>query len=245
MKLEDALRFNGYTIDQADVAGSTLPVDNFGVAGSIVIPPMRLSTLTWRRPGDPEPVDSFYLAALPLFNSAYAPVLLSSILDRFSTRRIGYDIPDMFGLAVRRWLNLNLGPMSTLNRAYASTAIELPMTTQDATTDRTTTDKSRDAHSDFPQGILSGDLDYASDATDQVRSGTDNTQYEGRMGVSVMALLQEQRAAYLNVDQLVLDQFESLFLGVYDQDEWEPEEGLSWPGYDYGYGALGIAPGYC
>lgn len=245
MKLEDALRFNGYTIDQADVDGSTVAVDNYGITGSIVVPPMRLSTLTWQRAGDPAASDSFYLAALPLFNPAYQPVLLSNILDRFANRRLSYDTPDDFGRAVRRWLNLNLGPMSTLNRAYASTAIELPLTTQDATTDRTTGLKSRDAHSDFPQGVLSGNQDYASDATDQVSAGTDNTAYEGRMGVSVMALLAEQRAAYLNVDEMVLTQFEDLFLGIYDQDEADYLSGPSWPGYDYGYGALGIAPGYC
>jgi len=244
MKLEDALRFNGFTIDQADVAGSTIAVDNYGITGTIVLPPMRLSALTWRRPGDPAPSDSFYLEALPLFNADYQPILLSNILDRFANRRLSYDTPDDFGRAVRRWLNLNLGPMSTLNRAYASTAIELPMTTQDATTDRTTGEKSRDAHSDFPQGVLSGNQDYASNATDQVSAGTDNTQYEGRMGVSVMTLLAEQRASYLNVDAQVLDEMESLFLGLFDQDESERTDALSWPGTDYGYGALGIAPGY-
>jgi len=245
LKLEDALRFAGYTIDQADFEGTAIAVDSYGITGSIVVPPLRLSVLTWQRPGEPVPSDSFYLAALPLFNAAYQPILLSNILDRFANRRLSYDTPDDFGRAVRRWLNLNLGPMSTINRAYASTAIELPMTTQDATTDRTTGEKSRDAHSDFPQGVLSGNQDYASDATDQVSAGTDNTTYEGRMGVSVMALLAEQRASYLNVDAQVLDEFESLFLGVFDQDEAEYSEGLSWPGYGYGYGALGIAPGYC
>jgi hypothetical protein len=37
---------------------------------------------------------------------------------------------------------------------------------------------------------------------------------------------------------------ESLFLGLFDQDESERTDALSWPGTDYGYGALGIAPGY-
>jgi hypothetical protein len=232
MKFEDALRFNGFTITQADAVESTIAT----ASGTIVIPAMRLSQLTWQRPGTPEPWDSFYFAALPLFDNAYCPVLLSHILDRFASRRISYDTPDNFGRAVRRWLNLNMGAMSVWNKLYISTAVALPLTTQDATIDRATGSLSRDAHSDFPQGQLSGNLDYATDATDQAVSGTDDTNYQGRMNVSVMALLAEQRAAYLNVDELVLDAIESLFLGVFDQDE--TEDGNDWDYAPYGYGVF-------
>jgi flagellar hook-associated protein FlgK len=210
-RLEDALRFNGFTIEQADVAEVTISTVN----GPIVVPAMRQSKLMWQRGTTPAetPADSFYLQAIPVFDTAYRPSLLSQILDRFSTRRIGYDTPDQFGLAVRRWCNLELGPQSVLTRRYLSTAVALPLTTQDATT----TEKARDASSDFPQGQLAGDLDYASGATD--RAGT--TQYTGRLATSVMTLLQEQRAAFLNVDAELLDAFESLFLGVFDRDEYD------------------------
>lgn len=207
MRLEDALRFNGYSIAQTDENANDITVET----GEIHIPAMRVSGLVWEREGDPLPSDSFYLADLPLFNDAYRYVLLSHILDRYSTRRISYDMPDQFGLAVRRWVNLNLGPMSTLNRMYLSTAVLLPLTTQDATT----TDKARDATSDFPQTQLAGNKDYASFATDRASE----TVLAGRVGRSVMDLLAEQRAAYLNADQLVLDSMDSLFLGVWDRDE--------------------------
>lgn len=212
MRLEDALRFNGYTIGQADVAASSITVPT----GVIEVPAMRLSSLTWQRGTDPAPVpsDSFYLEALPIFDDAYRPVILSHILDRYSTRRIGYDTPDQFGLAVRRWANLNLGPQSELNRRYLSTAVVLPLDTQDATT----ADKARDATSDFPQTQLSGNTDYSSYATDRVG----DTRYTGRLGVSVAELLEKQRAAFLNVDVELLDVMDSLFLQVWDRSEFDP-----------------------
>lgn len=242
MRLEDALRFNGYVIAQEDAAAFSIPVEG---VGSIAVPAMRRSKLVWSLPGTPEPVDSFYLEALPVFDPLYQPVLLSQILDRFSTRRIGYDMPDMFGLAVRRWLNLNLGATSVFNRLYTSTAYDLPLTTQDSSDDRTVGSKSRDAHSDFPQGQLSGNLDYASDATDQVSAVTDNVDHQGRQGVSVMALLAEQRAAYLNVDEQVLDAFESVFLGLFDQDEKDSMAGIP-DVYGSGYSPFGFGsyPGW-
>lgn len=242
MRLEDALRFNGYVIAQEDAAAFTIAVAGIG---SISVPAMRRSKLVWSLPGSPDPVDSFYLEALPLFDAAYQPVLLSQILDRFSTRRIGYDMPGRFGLAVRSWLNLNFGGTSEFNRLYTSTAYALPLTTQDSTDDRTISSKSRDAHSDFPQGQLGGNLDYASDATDQVSTVTDNVDHQGRQGVSVMTLLAEQRAAYLNVDSLVLDALESVFLGLFDQDEADTMVGIP-DVYGSGYSPFGFGsfPGW-
>lgn len=237
MRLEDALRFNGYTISPVTIDAATIET----ASGPITIPAMLGSGLTWQRTGDPLPVDSFYLTGLPIFDPAYQPVILSQILDRFSTRRLAYDMPGMFGLAVQRWGNRELGPMSVFNRLYVSTATDLPLTTQDAATDRTSSSLSRDAHSDFPQGQLSGNLDYATDATDQAASVTDNTSYQGRLGVSIMELLAKQRDAFLNVDTLVLDSLESLFLGVFDQDDSDPLTGppsVYGNGYDvFGFGS--------
>ncbi len=211
MRLEDALRFNGYTIVQSDVDGFSITVPT----GTIEVPAMRLSSLAWQRGSDPAPApsDSFYLEALPIFADDYRPVILSHILDRYSTRRIGYDTLDQFGLAIRRWSNLQLGPQSELNRRYLSTAVVLPLDTQDATT----ADKARDATSDFPQTQLGGNTDYASYATDRVG----DTRYTGRLGVSVAELLERQRAAFLNVDVELLEIMDDLFLQVWDRSEFD------------------------
>ena len=235
LRLEDALRFNGFTIGQSDAPAQTITT----ASGAIAIPALRLSGLTWQRAGSPADSDAFYLTAIPAFDTAYSAVLLSQILDRFSTRRIGYDTLDMFGLAVRRWLNLNLGPGSILNRRYLSTAVALPLTTRDSTDARALTETgtavsaARTAHSDFPQGQLAGNLDYATDASDTASNGNttstanDLLTKEGREGVSVMALLTEQRAAYLNVDVELLDALEPLFLQAWDLGEAGASYGIT------------------
>lgn len=233
MKLQDALSFNGFSIAQTDYAGGTLAVST----GTIIVPPMRLSSLVWERAGEPEPWDSFYLAAMPVFDDDYRPVILSHIIDRFADRRLSYDTPDKFGQAVRRWVNLNLGGMSSINKRYLSSAVNLPLTTQDATTATTDTEKARTARSDFPQGPLSGNLDYATNADDTVGTNTGLATYEGRMGVSVMALLEEQRLAFINADAELLDAMESLFLGIFDLDEREASYGAP-------INALGFLPSY-
>lgn len=234
MTLENALRFNGYTIVQTDVGEVSIPVGD----NTIVVPPLRLSSLQWERGGTPNPVDSFYLQALPVFDPLYRPVALSHILDRFADRRLAYDMPGKFGGAVRRWMNLQLGPMSILNQRYKSTAIPLPLTTQDATAANMGTDLARDAFSDLPQAQLSGNKDYATSATDRAAATTDNTQYQGRMGTSVMTLLEEQRAAFLNVDEELLASMEPLFLGVWGQDERDARR-PSFPRGAFGYSGFG------
>lgn len=203
--LEDALRFSGYTIDPYEYPGAVVTVP----AGEIVIPPMILTRLSWGRAGTAPLGSAFYLDRLPAFHPMYRPVQLSLILDRFRSRRLGYDTTDEFGLAVRRWGNLHLGAMSTLTRRYMSVATDLPLDEVDmirsAITDATASSQSsadatgmsstesdgtdsasdtatssdtsasnskgRDASSDFPQGMLSGDLDYASGAVDRIGEG--------------------------------------------------------------------------
>ena len=114
-------------------------------------------------------------------------------------------------------------------------------------TDNTnTTTKARDAQSEFPQGALAGSGDYASGATDSAGTGTvvgtgtttaereqtgtstssdnrttsdtrEETRAETGRSQTIMALLAEQRATFLNVDAELLGAMESLFLGVFDR----------------------------
>lgn len=245
MMLEDALRFSGYTIDAYEYEGDTITTPD----GAITIPPMILSKLTWARDETPTLGAAFYLDKLPPFDAKYAPVQLSMILDRYRSRRLAYETPDEFALAVRRWGTVHLGAMSTLSRRYLSTAVKLPLDTVDMTyhsesaesatdnvdsSDTTTSNsKARDAQSDFPQGTLAGNTDYASGAVDRsgtgTVSGTGKTEAErertgeetrterGRSGRTAMELLSEQRSSFLNVDAELLDRMEPLFLGVFDR----------------------------
>lgn len=228
--LEDVLRQQGYTIDVTEAAAFDITVPE----GTIHIPAMARSSLTWRRDTPAELGDDLYLGNLPIFADAYRPVILSHILDRFRTRRLGYNTPGEWMLAFRRWGNLN---MPYLNRRYTSTGVALPLDDLNVTEqlDRTQEETSHglDIGSDFPQSLISGDTDYATAATDRRTadnlSGAETRQSTGRHA-SVMALLAEQRDAYLNVDAEVLAGLESLFLGVYDRGEGDPRAQYGIPG---------------
>jgi len=255
--LDEALALQGYTIDVAEVPGVTILL----AEGSIVVPTMQLQTLTWHRDRAATPIDSLYLNTLPVFDPAYRPVALSALLGYYRSRRIGYHTPGEFANAVLRWGNENLGPTSVLNRRWRSTAVPLPLDDSDATeattygkVDTRTPDITRDGWdhrldvgSDFPQSLISGSGDYATSAADQrfatnrheggteqdAATGTDTKTTQGR-SQSVMALLELQRAAYINVDQEFREAFASLMLSVFDRDEGEPSANF---GYTIPYGS--------
>lgn len=254
MTLEDALRHQGYTIDLVEAAPLTLSV----AGGTIHVPAQVRSVLTWRRfefdgttPSTPELGDDLFLGKLPLFSDDYRPVLLSSILDRYRTRRIGYNTPGEFRLAVRRWGNLN---MAIYNQRYVSTGVTMPLDDRDALDqlDRTATDEGT-SHalvigSDFPQSLISGDTDYASTGNDRRQAdnasstGSDTTHRTGR-DRSIMELLALQREQYLNVDAEVIEAMEGLFLGVFDQGEGVPDHAPYGPYEgDYGFNYRGMWP---
>lgn len=228
MTLEEALRYQGFTIDvvEADELEIVLP------EGTIVIPAMARSELVWARtdPPTPELGADMYLSNLPLFDEAYRPVILSHILDRFRTRRLGYNTPGEWMLAFRRWGNLN---MTVPNRRYRSTAVALPLDDRDETDTLESTSHGLDIGSDFPQSIIGGDTDYASAATDRRTANNSTARRTGR-STSVMELLDAQRRAFVNVDQEVLAGLEPLFLGLLDQGEGMRPQGQ----YQYPWGGI-------
>lgn len=236
MTLESALSRQGYTIDTAEVNAFTITVADIGV---LAIPAMVTSVLTWQREEDPALGDDLYLSSLPLFDEAYRPVLLSSILDRYRTRRLGYDTPGEFRLAFRRWGNLNMTP---LNRRYASTAVALPLNDRDELDTIAATRHALDVDSEFPQSLISGSTDYASTAADR-RAADNSTDHRTGRATSIMRLLDEQRATYLNVDAEVIAGLDTLFLQTFDQGESAAPNIFAPPTGGYPFGRYGIQGG--
>lgn len=220
MTLEEALRDQGFTIDVVQRPAFTVTVPE----GSIKIPAMARSELTWRRtvPPTPEFGADLYLGSLPIFSEAYRPVILSHILDRYRTRRLAYNTPGEWMLAFRRWGNLN---MTVPNRRYASTAVALPLDDRDETETTEETSHGLDIGSDFPQSLIGGETDYASAATDRRTADNGKTRRTGRL-TSVMDLVEQQRRSYLNVDEEVLSGLDTLFLGLLDLGEGERPSGF-------------------
>lgn len=253
LKLDAALNLQGYTIDVVESEAFDIEIDE----GTIHVPDMLLQTLTWHRERDEEPIDSLYLKHLPVFDEAYRPIILSSILGHFRSRRIGYHTPGEFGNAVLRWGNENLGPMSVFNARWRSTAIELPLDTQNLVEHREHTedevrspdivnegyDHTLNTGSDFPQSLISGSGSYATSAgdtrfaTNRREVGTETKDAEGEYTKtntgrdrSIMELLEEQRRQYINVDAEFRAAFEVLMLSTFDIDEGEPQSTFGLPG---------------
>lgn len=232
MTLEDVLRYQGFTIDTAEQDELSIDLPGYG---TLVVPPMVRSELTWRRddPVEPPLGTDLYLSNLPIFAEAYRPVILSHILDRYRTRRIGYNTPGEWMLAFRRWGNLH---MSVFNRRYLSTAVELPLDSRDETDTVAATGHGLDIGSDFPQSLISGNTDYASAATDRRTADNAETRRTGR-SVSVMELLERQRQSFLNVDEEILSGLDSLFLAVYDLGEgMRPDGNYAYPQWSRPFG---------
>lgn len=235
MTLEDALHYQGFTIEPVDQSALAITV----AAGTLVVPAMTISTLVWARAEAEKPGDDLYLGKLPIFDEDYRPVILSHILDRYRTRRLGYNTAGQWRLAFRRWGNLN---MTVFNRRYESTAVNLPLDDRDETDSSQSnveaTTHGLDVGSDFPQSLISGNTDYASSATDSKTA--DNSEATGTIhrtgrSQSIMRLLAEQRDSYLNVDQELVAQMDDLFLSTFDQGEGEPlaQYGLPYRGMPY------------
>lgn len=226
--LEDTLRYQGFTIDAVEQSELTITITE----GTIVVPAMVRSELTWRReePATPELGADLYLSNLPIFDEAYRPVILSHILDRYRTRRLAYDTPGQWMLAFRRWGNLN---MTVPNRRYRSTAVALPLDDRDETDAVEGTSHGLDIGSDFPQSIIGGETDYASAATDRRTANNSTLRRTGR-STSVMELIERQRQAFVNVDEEVLAGLDDLFLTLFDQGEGMRPQGQ----YQYPWGGV-------
>lgn len=220
--LESALNNQGYTIDVVEAA----EFDIILPTGTLHIPAMARSVLAWRREDPPVLGDDLYLTTTPLFDAAYRPVLLSHILDRYRTRRLGYDTVGEWKLAYRRWGNLN---MTIPNQRYRSAAVALPLDDRDETDTIEATRHGLDVGSDFPQSVISGNTDYATAATDRRQADNSTGRRTGR-STSLMKLLDEQRATYLNVDEEVLVGMEKLFYGIFDRGEGVPRAQFGLPG---------------
>ena len=121
----------------------------------------------------------------------------------------------------------------------------------------TNTSKGRTVGSDTPQTRLAGDGDYATSISDASTNGgstsknesdstsssssnyvnNQNSESWGYAGSKARAIA-DYRSTLLNVDDLVISELSSLFLGIWDDDSPKTENGLI-DGHYFGYGIGG------
>lgn len=199
--------------------------------------------------GDPVNVG---LGVYPIFDEAYRTPLNAKIVDRYWNREIGMESLSMFRLAMRRKMNeimplynklylseqITFDPLSTVNLHTIATADGTE--TSANTTVSNNDSKSRSVNSTTPQTMLSGNADYATSAADASSNATSDatanatntndqktdSTVSGYQGPAA-ELLMRYRASLLNIDLMILDELNELFMTVWDNGN-EYAQGNTW-----------------
>lgn len=199
----------------------------------------------------------------PIFDEYYRRPLNGKIIDRYLNREIGQETVDMFQLAMRRKMNeimpyynqlysselLRIDPFLTFQTESDNTQEAKNANQSQGTNASTSEGKSRTVASETPQTRLAGDEDYASSAQDSASESvaqgeasdsssgtTEGVTHSTARGFSgAMAdLLIRYRETFLNVDLMVVEELDSLFMQVWDMgDEFSRTENGYFGGYGY------------
>lgn len=172
----------------------------------------------------------------PIFDEAYRLGLEEKILRHYYTREIGEETVGLWKLRLEDRLNLI---MPKYNQLYESARLEfnpfydVDYTRQgtnsgEGTSSGTTSSTGNNMHSDTPQNGLESVLngEYLSDAdvsnaessnsSKNSSSGEFQESIKGKMpGSSYSRLLKEYRQTFLNIDRMVIDELNDLFMGVW------------------------------
>lgn len=172
----------------------------------------------------------------PIFDEAYRLGLEEKILRHYYTREIGEETVGMWKLRLEDRLNL---VMPKYNQLYESAKLEfnpfydVDYTRQgtnsgEGTSSGTTNSTGNNMHSDTPQNGLESVLngEYLTDAdvsngesssrSQNSSSGEFQESIKGKMpGASYSRLLKEYRQTFLNIDRMVIDELNDLFMGVW------------------------------
>lgn len=137
-----------------------------------------------------------------------------------------------------------IDPFSTVKILTDTNDTDTTTGTTSATVNNTTGSGSRTVNSDTPQVPLAGNADYATSATDSnsTSTGTSSTDgTEGRTSTTTasadtsgyqehtIVMLQRVRSAILNIDMMVINELNELFMGIWDNgDEFTRRSGLGY-----------------
>lgn len=203
------------------------------------------------------------LDTYPIFDEYYRNPLNQKIIDRYYNREIGQETIELFRLAMRRKMNeimpyynqlyvsesLRIDPFLTFQTESDNTQEQSNETQSQGTNTSASEGKSRTVASETPQTRLAGDEDYASSAQDSAStSAAEGTASDSSTGKSTGAaqstsrgfsgamsdLLIRYRETFLNVDLMVIEELDSLFMMVWDMgDEFSHTETGYFGAYGY------------
>lgn len=199
----------------------------------------------------------------PIFDPAYKKGLTGKIVDHYWNREIGAETISMFQLAMRRKMNeimpyynalysstkIAYDPLSTVNLTTITSANTIEHSDTNSVQDSNT--GSRVVSSETPQTMLAGNGDYATGASDSnsVNHGTGdnvadtnqqadgNSNTKGFQGIA-SDLVMRYRESLLNIDVMILNELEEMFMLVWDTGDEYMDNGSAL-GYFYPYNSIG------
>ena len=196
------------------------------------------------------------LDGYPLFDETYRRELNDKIIRHYWNQEIGVETPELFEFAMDRKMReimpyynemyktqlITFDPLVTMRISSTQTGESENAGTQTSSnsTDSLNSSKSRTVGSEFPQTMLNGSEDYATNAADAVsdanvtatgsgsgeESSTSKSEStsltEGYQGMPA-DMLSSFRASILNIDMNVIADLSDLFMQVWDNsDEFYP-----------------------
>jgi hypothetical protein len=173
----------------------------------------------------------------PIFDSGYRSILNQKIIDTFLFREIGFETAALFKHHLktkmknimphynRMYRAIELLDKPGFNPFYNLDTTETHTRTLDSISENTATSSGKDVFSDTPSSKL-GNADYATTIsdTDVSSSGEGNTKttedYVTRtLGSGGMRypgeIVSEYIESLINVDELILDELNELFMSIY------------------------------
>ena len=202
------------------------------------------------------------LCHYPIFDETYRDCLNNKIIQHFWNREIGQETISMFRQQLRKKMNeimpywnqhylasqIQFDPLKTISVNNVSGSTGNSVVAGEGETTSETDAKSRAVGSQMPQVLLSETGDYANSAQDNISeakvkgntneqqttnsTGSVDTETSGYQGNPAI-LIAEYRATFVNTDMDVINQLETLFMGIWDSTD-DYSEGVRHYGY-HGY----------
>lgn len=180
----------------------------------------------------------------PIFDETYRAGLNAKIIDHFFFREIGFETASLFKHYLNRTMNeimpyynqlykselIKFDPMITrqLIEDYTRDNKNLAEQTNNATAEN----NSQNIFSDTPQGLLSvvdvqqdlyassANIDHSTGTSDSVAKTAGSSEENFKRGINgydgdSSELLKNFRTTFLNIDMLVIDELETLFMGLW------------------------------
>jgi hypothetical protein len=219
---------------------------------------MRLKDVIELEGGDLDELGSTEVAAIcgladyPLTDSAKRAELNTKIVRHYFNQEIGRETIEMWRMAMSvkmaeimpyydelyKSLDIEFDPISTVDITTTTegTTNQTNQNTGTSHTENENVNKSRAINSAFPQNMLAGNADYATDGGDVTSTGTvegtgteeatlisdvdtsAETRTQGFSGIG-SELLMRYRASIINIDLSIINELEELFMLVWDNGD--------------------------